>query len=197
MRLALQLIENEQTNLPDVNALMALMCFHSSRFAARKNEYGEIILYRDQDENLWNKDLIAKGALYLKLASTGNRLSKYHLEAGIAYWHTKKEDSQEKWDNILQLYNKLLQINYSPVAALHRNYAFSKVYGKEKAIIEAEKLKLTDNHFYFLLLGELYKNIDNVKSIENFERAMKMARTAPEKQVIQGQIDTIRNSNAR
>src|SRR5436190_11028943 len=45
MRLAYLLIENEQTNKPDVNALLALMCFHASRFPARKNENGELILY--------------------------------------------------------------------------------------------------------------------------------------------------------
>jgi len=52
MRLTFMLVENEQTNLPKVNALYSLMCFHSSRFAARKNEKGEIILYDDQDESL-------------------------------------------------------------------------------------------------------------------------------------------------
>jgi len=157
--------------------------------AAKKNKAG----IKEIAENLWNKDLIAKGALYLKLASVGDQLSKYHLEAGIAYWHTKKEDSREKWDSILQLYNKLLQINYSPVAALNRTYAFSKVYGKEKAIIEAEKLKLINNHFYFLLLGELYNGIDNARSIKNFEKAMSMAKTSAEKHVIQGQLDKISN----
>jgi len=86
-----------------------------------------------------------------------------------------------------------LQINYSPVAALNRTYAFSKVYGKEKAIIEAEKLKLINNHFYFLLLGELYKGIDNIKATENFEKAMSMAKTSTEKHVIQGQLDKISN----
>ena len=50
MRLTYLLVENEQTNLPPVNALLSLMCFHASRFAARKNENGEIILYDDQDE---------------------------------------------------------------------------------------------------------------------------------------------------
>ena len=49
MRLTNMLIENEQTNQPKVNALYSLMCFHSSRFAARKNEKGEIVLYHDQD----------------------------------------------------------------------------------------------------------------------------------------------------
>jgi RNA polymerase sigma factor (sigma-70 family) len=185
MRLTLQLIENEQTNQPKVNALMALMCFQSSRFAARKNEHGELILYQDQDESLWNGDLIAKGAYYLKEASKGDQLSSYHLEAVIAYWHTKKEDSPEKWKNILQLYNRLLQINYSPVAALNRTYAMSKVYGNEKAIAEAEKLGLTNNHFYFLLLGELYKDLNPKKSKEHFLQAWDMAKTETEKKSIE------------
>ncbi len=193
MRLALQLIENEQTNLPKVNALMSLMCFHSSRFPARKNDRGEIILYRDQNESLWNQELIAKGAYYLQQASKGQQLSKYLLEAGIAYWHTKKEDSKEKWENILQLYNRLLQISYSPVAALNRTYALSKVYGNEKAISEAEKLKLEGNTFYFLLLGELYKGIDNQKAKFHFQQAQQMAKTDTEKRAIQLQIEKLIN----
>ena len=64
MRLTFMLIENEQTNHPKVNALYSLMCFHSSRFAARKNENGEIILYHDQDESLWNQEMIIKRNLF-------------------------------------------------------------------------------------------------------------------------------------
>ena len=103
------------------------MCFHASRFAARKNENGEIVLYEDQDENLWDKELIERGIYFFHQASHGNTISKYHLEAGIAYWHTIKADTKEKWENILQLYNHLLQIQYSPVAALNRTFALSKV----------------------------------------------------------------------
>jgi RNA polymerase sigma-70 factor (ECF subfamily) len=77
------------------------------------------VLYDDQDTGLWNKELIAQGEYFLNKASRGNKLSKYHLEAGIAYWHTIKADSKEKWENILQLYNHLLQLEYSPVAALN------------------------------------------------------------------------------
>ena len=132
----------KQTNLPKVNALYSLMCFHSSRFAARKNEKGEIILYDDQDESLWNQELIIKGIYFLHEASKGNEISKYHIEASIAYWHTIKTDTKEKWENILQLYNKLLQIEYSPIAALNRTYALSKANSKQEAIAEAEKLNL-------------------------------------------------------
>ena len=191
MRLTFMLIENEQTNHPKVNALYSLMCFHSSRFAARKNEKGEMILYHDQDESLWNQELIIKGIYFLHEASKGNEISKYHIEASIAYWHTIKSDTKEKWENILQLYNQLLQIEYSPIAALNRTYALSKANGKQEAITEAEKLNLTDNHFYFTLLGELYTDIDNKKAKENFKKAFELAKTQTDKQTIQKKIDQL------
>ncbi len=192
MRLTQLLIENEQTNLPAVNALLALMCFHSSRFAARKNENGEIVLYNDQDETLWNYELITKGGHHLKQASQGNKISKYHLEASIAYWHTIKADTKEKWESILQLYNQLLQIAYSPMAALNRTYALSKANGKQEAIIEAEKLNLSDSHFYFTLLGELYRDVDNNRAKMNFRKALSLAKTKTDKQTVQAKIDILK-----
>ena len=191
MRLTYLLIENGQTNQPDVNALFSLMCFHASRFEARKNNSGEIILYHDQDETLWNTELIARGAYFLHQASQGTRVSKYHLEASIAYWHTIKADTVEKWSAILQLFNQLLQIEYSPVAALNRTYALSKVYGKPAAIVEAEKLNLKDNPFYFALLGELYSNIDNKKAKEHFTKASSLARSQTDKLGLQKKIDRL------
>jgi RNA polymerase sigma factor (sigma-70 family) len=184
MRLVYLLIENERTNLPQVNALLALMCFQSSRFPARKNESGEIILYEDQDESLWDYGLISKGAYHLHLSSQGNFISRYHLEASIAYWYTIKNDTMEKWENILQLYNKLLQIEYSPIAALNRTYALSKANGTTAAIREAEKLQLVENPYYYTLLGELYKDIDGEKARLHFQKAIALVRTEREKDTI-------------
>jgi len=191
MRLNLMLIQNEQTNTAPANALLALMCFHSSRFEARTNQNGDIILYEEQDESLWNKELIEKGEHYLNCASTGTRLSKYHLEAAIAYWHTNKKDTKEKWENILQLYNKLLQIEYSPIAALNRTYALAKANGKEEAIIEAEKLGLSDDHLYHSLLGNLYSGLDNAKALQHFKTALALARSGTDRSAITKNIDRL------
>ncbi|HMG67935.1 MAG TPA: sigma-70 family RNA polymerase sigma factor, partial [Chitinophagaceae bacterium] len=154
MRLCSMLVENKITNRPSVNALLSLMCFHASRFDARIDENGEAVLYGNQDESLWNADLISKGGYFLNCSASGDQISKYHLEASIAYWSTQKADSTEKWKAVLQLYNQLLQIDYSPIAALNRIYALSKVQGNQPAIAEAEMLSLKENHFYFALLGE-------------------------------------------
>ena len=199
MRLCNMLIDNKHTNKPEVNALLALMCFQASRLDARIDKNGELVLYDEQDTTLWDADLIGKGGYFLNCSASGNKLSKYHLEAAIAYWSTQKTDAaslqegveQEKWETILQLYNQLLQIEYSPIAALNRTYALSRVRGKQAAIKEAEKLNLPDNHFYFTLLGELYTNIDNTKAAQHFNTAHSLARTPSDKQTIQKKIDRL------
>lgn len=191
MRLCNILAENKNTDLPEVNALLSLMCFHASRFDARLDKNGELVLYEDQDETLWDQELIAKGAWFLHKASTGDQISKYHLEAGIAWWHTQKADTREKWEHILQLYNHLLQLEYSPIAALNRTYALSKANGKQEAIAEAEKLKLKDNQFYFILLGELYSDSDHVKARQHFEKALALAKTQTDKLAIQRRMQKL------
>lgn len=191
MRLVYMLADHDHTNLPKVNALLSLMCFHASRFDARSDQNGETILYQDQDESLWNMELIDQGKYYLGLSAVGGQLSKYHLEAGIAYWHTHKEDTPEKWDQILQLYNNLLILEYSPIVALNRTFALAKVNGKPAAIVEAEKLKLTDHHFYYSLLGNLYTDVDNEVALQHYQQALSMAVSNGEKLTISRHIQQL------
>jgi RNA polymerase sigma-70 factor (ECF subfamily) len=188
MRLNYMLIQNAATNNPRINALMALMCFHASRFDARATDEGEAILYHEQDESKWNQELIQRGKYFLNNASTGEQLSKYHLEAGIAYWHTQKADTREKWESILELYNNLLAIEHSPIAQLNRAFAISKVYGKEAGVKEAERLHLSDNQFYHSLLGNLYTGVDYVKALEHYETALRLAHSPADKAIIQKNI---------
>lgn len=191
MRLTMLLIDNTATATPAAKALYALMCFHASRFDARQNDQGETILYDDQDDSCWDHELIARGTHYLNLASVGETVSRYHLEAGIAYWHTQKKDTTEKWRNILDLYNHLLVLEYSPIAALNRTYARSKTHGKEIAIAEAEKLRLTENYLYHCLLGNLYTGIDNKKAVHQYQHALTLTDSEANRATIQRNIHRI------
>src|ERR1700749_3299428 len=101
MRLTHLCTENEHTDKPFVNALLALMCFHASRFEARINPKGELVLYEEQDISLWNSELVIQGEYFLNKAATGSVISKYHLEAAIAYWHTVVNNDVQKWEKIL------------------------------------------------------------------------------------------------
>lgn len=191
MRLTLLLTENTLTNTPQVNALLALMCFQSSRLNARTDVRGEAILFDEQDKSRWDQSLIQRGNYYLINATDRQEVSKYHLEAGIAYWHTAPADDS-KWAHILQLYNQLIVVEYSPITALNRVFAFAKVHGKDKAIVEAEKLGLEQNGYYHALLGYLYAQTAAAKSIAHYEQAIQLTKSPTEKQTWQKEITLLR-----
>lgn len=195
LKLGLLLTEYEKTNLPETNALIALMCFHASRFEARITPDDELILYEQQDESRWDRSLIHKGIHYLELSAAGDRISSYHLEARIASWHCIKEDSPQKWEQILQLYNQLLEINFSPGVALNRIYALYKARGSAVALRSALELNLTPNHFYWLLLGELHAATDPQQAQLHFTKALALAKTIPEQQGIREKIRKLSGSH--
>lgn len=188
LQLGLLLTNNEKTNLPKTNALVALMCFHASRFTARQTADEYFIPYAEQNEKLWDLELFNHGVHYLDYAAQGGEMSSYHIEAQIAYWHCLKTDTPEKWESILKLYNQLLLVNYSPAVALNRIFALYKVNGWALALNEAKKLSLANNHFYFSLLGELYQHIDLEKARESFQQAYTLAKTQTEKNALQEKI---------
>jgi len=187
MRLGVLLSKQEFLPRKKIYALMGLMCFHASRFDARTSVEGQFILHPDQDRSKWNKPLIIKGEKYLSLASQGSVVSKYHIEAAIAYWHT--QDTTNKWEHILQLYNKLLIIQYTPVVAMNRTYALAKANSVEEAINEAQKLNLEGNHLYYSLLAELYRESgDSKMEVKYLNSAIQHARKENERALLQQKL---------
>jgi len=176
----------------DIYSLLALMCFQASRLDARVDAAGRLVLYEQQDSERWDTDLINRGNVYFVKACDSGVLSRYQLEAAIAWWHTHVRDGREKWENILMLYNKLLILDYSPVAALNRAYAYARVYGREAAIPEAEGLQLEGNLFYHSLLGELYMGVNDTRAVSHFERALELSTTDAERAVLMEKIGKCR-----
>lgn len=216
MRLGVMLTEYEPTNQPKTNALLALMCFHASRFEARSDRRsdggsrtarhfdggsrmvrrfgtsdGSLVLYEQQNEALWDTALIRQGFAYLDQSLQGSELSTYHLEARIASWHCVKEDTPEKWAAILALYDQLLHIKNSPSVALNRTYALYKVRGRAAALSAAETLNLKTNHLYFMLLGELHRETNPVRATAHFQQAYALAKTPTDRQTIRQKLDQL------
>jgi len=187
VRLTFILTKNQFTDTAETRALLALMCFQSSRLNARTSASGEAILFEEQDKSLWDVELIEKGNYYLVTACDGNMLSKYHLEAAIAYWHTTPTD-KNKWQHILKLYDQLIQFEYSPVIALNRAFAFAKVYGRENAISEVEKLNGISKNYYHSMLGYLYAETDIDEAVKHYNLAIMLTKSGAEKQTLKKEI---------
>jgi RNA polymerase sigma factor (sigma-70 family) len=194
MRLLLILIHNPRTNIPVANALLALFCFHASRFDARLDNTGASILYNDQDQSKWEQELIQRGEYYLNEGAKAPILSKYHLEASIAFWHTRiGMNEKEKWAHILQLYNRLLQIEYSPIVALNRTYALSQAENNAIALKEALKINLAENHLYHSLVAELYIGIDTEKQLSHLKQALSLSQNERDQIIIKRKISQLVN----
>lgn len=188
MRLGIFLSKQQQFQMGHVHALIALMCFHASRLKARQSGDRRNLLYYEQDRTQWDQALIKKGQQYLNLSAKGKLVSKYHLEASIAFWHTQEQDG--KWDQILMLYNKLLTIEHSPLIAMNRSFALAKAQSPEKAINEALKLKLENSAHYFCLMAELYRMNDNTdQEIINLNKALKLVKKENEKVLIRQKLE--------
>lgn len=190
MRLCALLLEMDLTRKPRVHALFALMCFHASRFDARAAGEGELVLYSDQEESLWDQRLIEQGMIHLRKAVVGDQLSRYHLEAAIAYHYTTREKGREHWAAILRLYDQLLEIEPSPAAAINRIVALSRVMGVDRAIAEAKRLK-PGGASYFALLGELHSHKDTTAAADYFREAIAQARNGADRRAIQQKLDRL------
>ncbi len=187
MRLARLLIEHESSATPASHALLALMCLHAARLPGRVDEEGDLTLLFDQDRSSWNAALIDEGNRLLNLAATGSELTPYHLEAGIAAYHSNARSTEDTpWQEIVSLYDALLALRWSPVIALSRALAIAQELGPERGLAEireiAEVEKLADYPFYPAAIGELeLRRGRPERAREQFSRARVLARNEAER----------------
>ena len=111
---------------PEVLGLLALMLLTESRRAARTDAAGALVLLADQDRAVWDRDLIAEGQALVRRCLARNQPGPYQLQAAIAAVHS---DAPTDWCQVLALYDQLLAIAPTPVAALNRAVAVAEVDG--------------------------------------------------------------------
>lgn len=100
LRLAQELPPSSETY-----ALLALMCFHASRFPARVREGAFVPLY-EQNRKLWDQGLISQGHTYLK--ASGQCTHPFYLEALVSALHCQAERFETTpWHRIALLYGKM------------------------------------------------------------------------------------------
>ena len=135
IRLALLLTEHAATRTPQTHALLALLLLNAARLPARTDDAGHLLRLREQNRAAWNQAMIQRGIHYLGLATTGDTLSEYHLQAGIAACHsTAPDDAATDWPRILALYDQLAAMTDSPIVALNRAVAVARVRGPEAGL---------------------------------------------------------------
>jgi RNA polymerase sigma factor (sigma-70 family) len=191
MRLCLLLVNNNVTNTPKVQALLALMCFQASREDARLADDGGIILLKDQDRSRWSQALIEKGKFYLERAAEGNVFSEYHLEAAIAGCHAKAPSFEKtNWKEIQQLYTILSQVKPGPFVELNKAIAIG--YGESPAAglkALAEIRELQNHYLYHAATGDFLADLGNIEQARiSYELALNLTGSNTEKTLLQTKL---------
>ena len=198
VRLAYLLSNHSLGRSADTYALLALMCFHSSRFASRVDEEGKIILLSEQNREGWDMELIQMGFNFMGMGATGDKIGSYHIEAAIAAEHCRAKNIEStNWEYLLSMYDLLLQSKDTPVVRLNRAVVINKLKGAQTAIDEILQIKtleklLKTNYIFSAVLGELYMQLHlNDKAREYLSIAQQLTSSNLEKSLMQSKINSL------
>jgi RNA polymerase sigma-70 factor (ECF subfamily) len=185
-----QLLAELMPGESEVHALNALMLFQHSRRDARTDIDGNLVVLRDQDRSLWDRDMIERGFSALRQARNTPEPGIYLLQAEIAGHHSIDAVDTD-WEAIVGLYDKLVAIHPSPVARLNRAVAFGQAFGPEAAVDAIDSLQSdldgyhafhsTKAHF----LAEVGRTVDSVIS---YRRALELIGNDPGRRYLESRL---------
>lgn len=190
VRLARLLAHHPVTGVPKAHALAALLLFHAARLPARRDARGDPLLLADQDRSLWDRGMTGEGYRHLARATAGSELSAYHLEAGIAAEHARAPTYEATdWARIVELYDLLLAVAPSPVAALNRAVALSMTEGEAAGLAALDALEghpaLARYHLLPAARASLLARLgDTAGAAEAYRRALALPCSGPERRFL-------------
>ena len=184
-------------NKSNAYSLLALMYLNIARFDARIDSINSVIELEKQDRKLWNQTYINQGIHFLNIAVEKSKPSKYLILATIsANYCIAKNYAETNWNEILELYNKLIQIENSPLIQLNKTIVLSKVSGYTKAIEELlyleKKSEIGKNHLFHSTISEFYKNEKlTTKAIDSLKTAIKLSKNNRDIQFLEKKLNLL------
>jgi len=186
IRLATLLAEHPVVSQPHIHALLALMLLNAARLAARSDADGNIVRLEGQDRARWDQEMIARGMFHLSRSAAGDEVSEYHLQAAIAAVHcTAQNYESTDWSRILSLYDRLVELDDSPVIALNRAVAVANVHGPVaglEAVAAIQNLQPLDSYYlFYAVVGEFEEQLKHFNTAaEHFRKALQFTKTRSE-----------------
>ncbi|KAA9106276.1 RNA polymerase sigma factor [Microbacterium rhizomatis] len=182
---------------PEVQALIALMEFQSSRFAARVDAEGLPLTLAEQDRRRWDRSAIGRGrAALARVAAADRGLGYYGLQASIAQCHAVAPTVDDTdWPRIVALYDGLLSLAPSPVVRLNRAVAVAMADGPDAALVLVRELEsdLGDFRPLHAVRGELLERSgDADAAAAAFDRAAALPGNAAETIVLRRRSAALR-----
>ncbi|WP_217920181.1 RNA polymerase sigma factor [Actinomadura sp. BRA 177] len=144
---------------PEVLGLLALMLLVESRKVARVKG-GELVLLGDQDRQLWDRGLVEEGQALVRQCLAINRPGPYQIQAAINAVHSDAATAEDtQWEQILQLYDQLMVVAPTSVAALNRAVAVAEIEGPGAGLALVEGLDLGRYYLFHAVRADLLRRL--------------------------------------
>jgi RNA polymerase sigma-70 factor (ECF subfamily) len=131
--------------------------------------------------------MIAQGMFHFAQSASGEELTEYHLQAGIAACHCAARDyASTDWPQILALYDRLVGMNDSPVVALNRAVVVANIHGPGAGLEAVERIpgrhKLESYYLLYSVLGEFESQLnDPLAAAGYFRQSLRLAEIKSER----------------
>jgi RNA polymerase sigma-70 factor (ECF subfamily) len=170
---------------PEVHGLLALMLVNDARRDARVVD-GAVVLLRDQDRSLWDRDQIAEGRGALERALALGGRGPYVLQAAIASLHV---DEPQDWPQLAGLYGELARVTGSPVVELNEAAAVAEAGDVDAALAIVERLELDRYHYLHATRAELLRRLDRVDEARAaYDRALELVHSDAERRFLEQRL---------
>ncbi|WKK13322.1 sigma-70 family RNA polymerase sigma factor [Rhodococcus ruber] len=182
-RLLAELLPDE----PEVLGLLALLLLTVARRPARTNADGDLIPLAAQDRTLWDRDLITEGQSLVRRCLQLRRPGPYQIQAAIAAVHSDAATIETTdWRQVVALYDQLLVVAPTPVAALHRAVAVAEVDGPAAGLDLVDALDLDRYHLWHAVRADLLRRLGRLpEAAAAYDAALARATNAAERGFLQ------------
>ncbi|MGH3242692.1 MAG: RNA polymerase sigma factor [Spirillospora sp.] len=178
---------------PEARGLLALMLLVESRKGARTRD-GELVLLADQDRGLWDRGLVEEGQELVRWCLRRNRPGPYQIQAAINAVHSdaaRVEDTD--WGQILQLYDQLMVVAPTPVAALNRAVAVAEVEGVQEALAVVDGLDLGHYYLFHAIRADLLRRLGRgAEAVAAYDEAIERTENPVEVEFLRGRRLSVR-----
>jgi RNA polymerase sigma-70 factor (ECF subfamily) len=125
----------------DVAGLLALILLTDARRDARTDDDGRLLLLAEQDRARWDPAAITEGVALVREALRRRPPGRFALMAAIAAVHDQAPRyTDTDWNEIVALYDLLVQLWPSPVVALNRAAALGLAHGPSAGLAALDAL---------------------------------------------------------
>jgi len=179
---------------PEAVGLLALMLLHESRRAARASPEGDLILLEDQDRSLWNREQITEGIALVRGALLSGRYGLYTLQAAIAAVHAAAPTvAATDWDQIVNLYDRLMRITPSPVVEFNRAAAVAMRDGPAVGLTLMDEILarglLADYHLAHSARADLLHRLGRIEEARAaYQQALNLTQQEPGRRFLERRL---------